>query len=433
MSDTFFTQINKTDVRSTLLDELDELTRVNPDAFDASVETAIFSLSKSGNKSNEVRLNDSYDVDIKSYPQLLTPIDYDESYSVSIGEVSYETKRSNLGEHTIYQLNRELYRKSINKAFFTPTELNTEIFGEFIAPFNSVYDRWQREISDVSNLENSLPEVESLIQDTSPGEILPFGLLSVGGQGISMRTNKDFIHVLEGTKKAKRIAEEGSYSRSKLSKTVEEKKVIHDASHLSAEEKLNGIENDADQTFVKVTRESKSRDLYFCPTDEFVDWSCDNVEKLKDQGVPRNDQYYLKQGIATKRGGGVRNLEWRMVEPSVFTDTNQVFISINEEKADLKYMMGVLNSTLSEYIATNFLNRIGLSTRDVRRLPIKIPDDDEKENIVGLVEDAIQIQKQRPDVLDDPDMDAIEEIDRELDEAVAELYGVDLERLENGI
>jgi hypothetical protein len=433
MSDTFFTQINKTDVRSTLLDELDELTRVNPDAFDASVETAIFSLSKSSNKSNEVRLNDSYDVDIESYPQLLTPIDYNESYSVSIGDVSYETKRSNLGEHTIYQLNRELYRKSINNAFFTPTELNTEIFGEFIAPFNSVYDRWQKEISDVSNLEDSLPEVETLTQDTSPGEILPFGLLSVGGQGISMRTNKDFIHVLEGTKKAERIAEEGSYSRSKLHKTVEGKKVIHDAGDLSEEEKLNGIDNDADQTFVKVTRESKSRDLYFCPTDEFVDWSRDSVKKLKDQGVPRNDQYYLKQGIATKRGGGVRNLEWRMVEPSVFTDTNQVFVSINEEKADLKYMMGVLNSTLSEYIATNFLNRIGLSTRDVRRLPIKIPDDEEKENIVGLVEDAIQIQKQRPDVLDDPNMDAIEEIDRELDEAVAELYGVDLERLENGI
>ena len=433
MSDTFFTQINKTDVRSTLLNELDELTRVNPDAFDASVETAIFSLSKSGNKSNEVRLNDSYDVDIKSYPQLLTPIDYDESYSVSIGEVSYETKRSNIGEHTIYQLNRELYRKSINNSFFTPTELNTEIFGEFIAPFNSVYDRWQNEIADTSNLEKSLPEVESLIQETSPGEILPFGLLTVGGQGISMRTNKDFIHVLEGTKKAKRIEEEDSYSRSKLYKTVKEENVIHDASQLSEEEKLHGVANDANRTFVKVTRESKSRDLYFCPTDEFVDWSRDNVDKLKDQGVPRNDQYYLNQGIATKQGGGVRNLECRMIEPSVFTNTNLVFFSIDEEKADLKYMMAILNSTFSGYIAKNFLNRIGLSTRDVRRLPIKIPDDDEKEKIVGLVEDAIQIQKKRPDVLDDPDMDAIEGIDRELDEAVAELYGVDLERLENGI
>ena len=93
--------------------------------------------------------------------------------------------------------------------------------------------------------------------------------------------------------------------------------------------------------------------------------------------------------------------------------------------------MGVLNSTFSEYIATNFLNRIGLSTRDVRRLPIKIPNSEEEENIIGLVNDAIQVQKQRPDVLDDPDMDALEEIDRELDEAVAELYGVDLERLEN--
>ncbi|RDZ34429.1 SAM-dependent methyltransferase, partial [Haloferax sp. Atlit-19N] len=148
-----------------------------------------------------------------------------------------------------------------------------------------------------SNLEKTLPEVESLIQETSPGEILPFGLLTVGGQGISMRTNKDFIHVLEGTKKAKRIEEEDSYSRSKLYKTVKEEKVIHDASQVSEEEKLHGVANDANRTFVMVTRESKSRDLYFCPTDEFVDWSRDNVDKLKDQGVPRNDQYYLNQGI----------------------------------------------------------------------------------------------------------------------------------------
>lgn len=431
MSDTFFTQINKTDVRSTLLDELDELTRVNPDAFDASVETAIFCLSKSSNKPDEIQLNDSYNVDIKSYLQLLAPVDYNQSYTTSIERESYETKRANVGEHTIYQLNRELYKKSINNSFFIPTELNTEIFGEFIAPFNSVYDRWQKEIADVSNLEDSLPEVKSLRENTDPGEILPFGLLTVGGQGISMRTNKDFIHVLDGTKKAERIEEEGTYSRSKLHKIVGEEKVIHDASSLSEEEKLHGIDNGADRTFVKVTRESKSRDLYYCPTDEFVDWSRDNVDKLKDQGVPRNDQYYLKQGIATKRGGGVRNLEWRMVEPSVFTDTNQVFTSIHGDVSDLKYMMGVLNSTFSEYIATNFLNRIGLSTRDVRRLPIKIPDSDEEENIIGLVNDAIQVQKQRPDVLDDPDMDALEEIDRELDEAVAELYGVDLERLEN--
>ncbi|NLV14058.1 Eco57I restriction-modification methylase domain-containing protein [Haloarcula argentinensis] len=433
MSDTFFTQINKTDVRSTLLNELDELTRVNPDAFDASVETAIFSLSKSDNKPDEIRLNDSYDVDIKSYLQLLAPVDYDESYSVSIDDRSYETKRADLGEHSIYQLNRELYDKSINKSFFIPTELNTEIFGEFIAPFNSVYDRWQTEIADVSNLEKRLSEVKSLIQDTNSGEILPFGLLTVGGQGISMRTNKDFIHVLKGTKKAERIDKEGSYSRSKLYKTVGEEKVIHDASQLSEEEKLHGVDNDADRTFVKVTRESKSRDLYFCPTDEFVDWSRENVDKLKDQGVPRNDQYYLNQGIATKQGGGVRNLECRMIEPSVFTNTNLVFFSIDEDKADLKYMMGVLNSSFSEYLATNFLNRIGLSTRDVRRLPIKIPDDSEKENIVRLVEEAIQIQKQRPDVLDDPDMRTIEEIDRKLDEAVAEIYGVDLERIENGV
>ena len=431
MSDTFFTQINKTDVRTTLLPDLDELTRVNPNAFDASVETAIFSLSKAEDESDKIQLNDSYDVNINSYLQLLQPIDYDESYSVSIEEETYNTGRAELGEHTIYQLHRDLYQRSINNSFFTPTELNIDLFGEFIAPFHSVYDKWEREIADVSNLQKKMSEVKSLIDDTNPGEILPFGLLTVGGQGISMRTNKDFIHVLEGTKKAERIAEDGSYSRSKLNKTVEPGKVIHDASQLSEDERLHGIKEDTEQTFVKVTRESKGRDLYFSPTDEFVDWSHDNVEKLKDQGVPRNDQYYLKQGIATKRGGGVRNLECRMIEPSVFTDTNQVFFSIDEEKADVRYIMGILNSSFSGYIAANFLNRIGLSTRDVRRLPIKIPTEEEKENIVGLVDDIIQIQKQRSDVLDDPDMDSIEELDQELDEAVAELYGVNLERIQN--
>ena len=128
---------------------------------------------------------------------------------------------------------------------------------------------------------------------------------------------------------------------------------------------------------------------------------------------------------------GVRNLQCRLIEHSVFTNTNQVFFSISEEKSDLKYMMGILNSSFSGYIAANFLNRIGLSTRDVRRLPIKIPTEEEKKNIVGLVDDIIKIQRQRSDVLDDPDMDSIEAIDQELDEAVAELYGVDLERIQN--
>jgi hypothetical protein len=423
MSDTFFTNINKTDVRKAIVDDVVELTKVSPDAFDASVETAILLQDCSLDTSEQdIQFNDSYSADIRSYTQLLSDVEPEKTYKVDLDGKEYRASSRELGDHSVYTVDREIYKNSINNSFFTPTEININFFGKFIGPSIGFYSEWNTELSDTSEIRNSIEKIRSLIKDTDPGDTLPFGLLTEGGVGIQFPRNRDYIAVLEGTEKESRIEKNGYYSRSKLDTTVSPDNVIADASVLSESERLNGVSKNREKKWVKVTRQAKSRDVFYCPTDEFTKWSKDVVRELKENAKWQNSEYYLRSGIATKRGGGVRNSEWYMIEPSVFTSSHQVFIPIDQDKIPEKYLLGIMNSSLAEYIMNNFLNRIGQSIRDVRRIPIKIPSNYERNEIIELVEDAIEIQQSRKDVLDSPDMEKIRQIQAELDVKVFELY-----------
>lgn len=423
MSDTFFTNINKTDVRKSIIDDVVELTKVSPDAFDASVETAIFVADRSANALNKkIQFNDSYSANIGSYTQLLSIAEFDDRYIINLNGKEHEAGSGKIGEHNVYTVDREIYKNSINNSFFTPTKTNVNFFGKFIGPSIETYNIWSAELSDTAKIRESIDEIRSLINATNPGETLPFGLLTEGGVGIQFPRNKDYIAVLEGTEKESRIEENGYYSRSKLEKIVSLDEVITDATILSESERLHGLSADRKKKWVKVTRQAKSRDLYYCPTDEFTKWSKDIVKELKENAKWQNSEYYLRPGIATKRGGGVRNSEWYLIEPSVFTSSHQVFIPIDRDVTPERYLLGIMNSSLAEYIMNNFLNRIGQSIRDVRRIPIKIPTESERAEIISLVDEAIELQKNREDVLESPDMDQIEEIQSKIDEKVFELY-----------
>jgi hypothetical protein len=322
----------------------------------------------------------------------------------------------------MYTIDRTIYKNSINNSFFTPTETNIKFFGKFIGPSIETYKKWNAELSDTSKIRDNIEDIRSLIDESEPGETLPFGLLTEGGVGIQFPKNKDYIAVLEGTEKESRIREKGYYSRSKLDTTVSPNEVITDATNLSRSERLHGVSEDREKKWVKVTRQAKGRDLFYCPTDEYTKWSKDIVRELKNNAKWQNSEYYLRSGIATKRGGGVRNSEWYLIEPSVFTSSHQVFIPLDRDTTPERYLLGIMNSSLVEYIMNNFLNRIGQSIRDVRRIPIKIPTESERTDIVSLVDEAIDIQKKRSDVLESPDMDQIEDIQSKINEKVFELY-----------
>ncbi|QIB80152.1 N-6 DNA methylase [Haloferax volcanii] len=423
MSDTFFTNINKTDVRKAIVDDVVELTKVSPNAFDASVETAIFVEDCSADTADQkIQFNNSYSANIRSYTQLLSTVEAERRYSVSLNGEEYEASSGHIGEHSVYTIDRTIYKNSINNSFFTPTETNVEFFGKFIGPSIETYKKWNAELSDTSKIRDSVEEIRSLIDETETGGTLPFGLLTEGGVGIQFPRNKDYIAVLEGTEKESRIREKGYYSRSKLDTTVSTDEVITDATILSRSERLHGVSEDREKKWVKVTRQAKGRDLFYCPTDEYTKWSKDVVRELKSNAKWQNSEYYLRSGIATKRGGGVRNSEWYLIEPSVFTSSHQVFIPLDRSVTPERYLLGIMNSSLVGYIMNNFLNRIGQSIRDVRRIPIKIPTESERTEIISLVDEAIDIQKKRSDVLESPDMDRIEDIQSKIDKKVFELY-----------
>lgn len=416
MSDTFFANRNKQDVRKTLLSDIECLTTVNPNAFDASVETAIF-LSRKGTNSEWFEFNHYRTENIRKCTSLVKPPKFSEQRSESEQYIQSD-------QASRFLATRGMYKTCLNRSIFIPSQLNVYLYNTFMREAKDVYEQWDNEINNIRSLRKSRGKIKDYLTEREPGDTVLFGVAAEGGKGIETSNNSEFIAVREGTQKANRIRKNGYYSRSKLEKIISEDEILS-VNNLTEEEKREGVDFDA-QYWVKITRESKSsRDMYFSPTDEYIDWRVESVEYYRSNGNLRNSQYYFKKGMATKMGGGVRSTVWRIIEPSVFTQSNQVFFPLDSDTLSIYYLVGVMNSTLLEHISDTFLNRIGQTTGDVRRLPIKVPSQKECEEIVELVKEAISIQKTRTDVLEKPDKERIREIDKEIDTTVEEIYGVD--------
>lgn len=416
MSDTFFANRNKQDVRTTLLSDIECLTTVNPNAFDASVETAIF-LSRKGTNEDWIEFNDYRTENIHRYTSLIKPPEFNKEKSEA--DQYIESDQTNR-----FLVVREVYKTCLNSSIFVPSQLNVYLYNAFMREAKDVYKQWDSEIDNVRSLRKSREEIKDYLAERKPGDTVLFGVAAEGGKGIETSNNSEFIAVREGTQKADQIREKGYYSRSKLEKIISKDDIL-EVDELTDQEKKVGVDSDT-QYWVKITRESRSsRDMYFSPTDEYIDWRKESVEYYRSNGNLRNSQYYFKKGMATKMGGGVRSTVWRIIEASVFTQSNQVFFPLDSDTLPLHYLVGVMNSSLLEHISNTFLNRIGQTTGDVRRLPIKIPSEEEYEEIAKLVREAIAIQKTRTDVLEKPDEKSIKEIDEKIDHAVEEIYGVD--------
>jgi hypothetical protein len=288
----------------------------------------------------------------------------------------------------------------------------------------SLYREWRDEVDNVQNLRSNRSEVKDNLEDLNSGEITLFGLLAEGGKGLDTPKNSEYIAVEEGSDKAETIRESGSYSRSKLHMIVDDEQIA-DIDELTKREKEKGINQDSPH-WVKVTRETGEEDRFYCTTNEYINWSKKSVAEIKDEGNLRNSDYYFERGVSTKMGGGVRDPVWMIIEPSVFTSVNQVFTPIIDSKTSLEYLVGVMNSNVVRAILNNFLNRIGQSTRDVRKIPLKLPTDKEQEKIEEQVEKAIELQKGN-ETLSQEQEEKIEEIRENINEITEEIYGVELD------
>ena len=207
----------------------------------------------------------------------------------------------------------------------------------------------------------------------------------------------------------------------------------------SQQEMESGISGE--KHWVPAHRSIKTYDQFYGPTDEFFNWSREKVSQLQEQTSLTNSEAYFRRILATKQGGGIRNATWRIFDPGIVLNTVLAYQPLTpnddtdfefdaESVMSQKYVMGVLNSSFIDALMDNLLNRVGQTTVGTRLLPIIVPTEEQEQQVVEIVEEAIQLQEDRVEQLDKADSDKMDSIIERLDSVVQQIY--DLEPVEDG-
>jgi hypothetical protein len=266
------------------------------------------------------------------------------------------------------------------------------------------------------------------------GDICLFGLYAEGGRGVKTDDITEYVGVKKGTKKEKKIIDQGYYNRSdsQITKVVSQDEVA-DVELLSEKEKQDGI--DGASHWVPAHRSIKTYDSFYAPIDEYFDWSKEKIAELREVTSLTNSEAYFNRILATKQGGGVRNATWRIFEPGVVLNTVLAYQPLTPDPSDdftfnaeeimsLEYVMGILNSSFIDELMDSLLNRVGQTTVGTRLLPIVVPTKEQEQQVVSIVEKAIDLQKQRSEQLEKPDTQKMVALIEQLDDVVQEIYGL---------
>jgi hypothetical protein len=396
-------------------------------------------------------------------------------------EILFIDARNGLDKKEVYKVKDEVYKNVANNVFFIPTEFNLKIYEKLGKKVKELLDRWWDKISSSKNIEKYKKELEAYRNSLKAGDITLLGLITEGGQGLATANNGKYIGVLEGTKWAEKVRKERpeklwnfiktkkpkELSNLKSKKNVEDylnslsekeirklfdglkekygrdifgqgwlykivsKDEIADVDSLSDDEKLNGI--DGDKTFVPYDKGDKEGNRWWAPTPYYIDWSRENVRFLKEnsgkkgEGMPvvRNQQFYFKEGFCWK-DIGMDTLKVKLKEKTI-NDVKSMSL-YPTDKRYTKYLIAVLNSTFLSHYQFNFINNtVSIQINDIRQLPIIIPTDSELKEFEDIFNRAVNIQKKKfSGLISEKEAEKeLDKIQRELDEKVLKLYGLE--------
>jgi hypothetical protein len=411
-SDTFLQDQSKQSTRNLLQgNELESITLVNKEAFDADVSTATFTMKNTSLvKTNyDCAFLNARDEPIKSYPALCA-YNWREDADNDVGQVS------------AYSVPIEKYRKTLMSAFYEPTKANLDIHSRFLEPVGELSSTWSDEIRDSETLEDNVGEIiKSHISELSPGDISAVGLLTLGGQGLATGRNRDYMAYIEGSEKAEEIKElngsdfeylvqnEKTIGRGKMGRVITSEHVF-DPEDLSERQRLEGIDSKkyGDQTWVPVQKGFTKSDKYYSSTDIYINWSEESIENMHETGFVKNVDYFFQPGIYLPRGK-FSSIAARYVDDAAI-DRNVILNTIDEAPSTL-YFIGFFNSEACQKITSTMSSQ----TSDIRNIPVVIPTAEEEQKMSELVEKAINIKK--------GDIDqSMSDVQDEIDELSLDIY-----------
>lgn len=132
---------------------------------------------------------------------------------------------------------------------------------------------------------------------------------------------------------------------------------------------------------------------YYVPTEYFIDWSRETVNRMKLLPGFRHDgkEYYFKDGI-TFSHTGFYSPTFRLNAGGVFDTAGSCVFPRN---ANHKVLLGILNSSLVRYLFKNFINHtVNAAENPVKKIPICELRNVLTERIQLLVETIIRQQRE---------------------------------------
>ncbi|MFZ8831830.1 MAG: Eco57I restriction-modification methylase domain-containing protein, partial [Thermodesulfobacteriaceae bacterium] len=392
-------------------------------------------------------------------------------------EILFIDARNGLDKKEVYKVKDEVYKNVANNVFFIPTEFNLRIYEKLGKKVKELLDRWWPFISDSKKINKYKEYLDDYRNSLKPGDITLLGLITEGGVGIQTGDNGKYIGVLEGTKWAEKVRKERpeklwnfiktqnpkELSNLKSKKDVEEylnslsekeirklfddlkekygrdifgqgwlyrivsKDEIADVDSLSDDEKLNGISGD--KTFVPYDKGDRDGNRWWAPTPYYIDWSRENVRVLQTDPKARwqGYQFYFREGFCWNNVTGTKII-CRIKEKSVHSTEAMTFISLIPKMVSDKYLICLMNSSFFGLYKNTFLNiTVHLTTGDAKEFPIIIPTPEQLKEFELIFDRAKRVQEEKfsGKISEKEAEERLEEIQKELDEKVLKLYGLE--------
>ena len=445
-SSTFYTLGSKRPTRRLLQsNRLRELVRVDPAAFDAAVEPAVFTLQKVDRTTTNYRFDyvDATGVDHRWYRSVRSALAHagrrDADATGTDDTDAPRPKRLSLpGSARGYRVGIDRYRGSLRRSFFEPTDRNCALADSVVADAQRLITEWAGAIRDSNTLDEHREAIRAGHLDAlEPGDVSILGLLTVGGQGLATGDNESYLAYLDGTPGATEVRArnaEFAYGTTNeqpyrwLSRVVRPSDTV-DVAALTDEQARSGIDPDADRTWVPIIK--GKGDPYYAPITQYVDWSMDALEGIREDGLLRNRRYYFEAGIFVSRGGTGRPVV-RYAPPAAVDSSGGKYIP-TYEGVSAKYLNGLLNAAPVQHVLETFLNdTVNTQIQDMRVVPVVVPTDDQRERMAALVDEAIAVCARDHDVADpvaDLDPASVEPrtlsaVTDDIDALAARIYGV---------
>jgi hypothetical protein len=374
----------------------------------------------------------------------------------------------------------DVYRQALKHAFFEPSRRNVALYNRFMEPMRRLTAEWWNHIETSAKFEKNRAALAQYHASLKPGDATLVGLVCEGGQGMRTANNGRFLGYLEGTPQTeailkrrrklercweedpkvvpvfKRLKTKGldfpelcdglkehfpgerkwrdvlGLQRGELYRIVQ-KAEVHDVSGLIEAERKRLIHEGikGKRCWVPFRKGDPEGNKWVSFDPLYICWSAENVKWLfahsghSEDNMPviRNAHVYFTTGITWTAVANHVPLKARL-QPACVFDADSMRLTPIGALSPLAFL-AVLNADLFSYMKWRFIKSTQkYEIGDLRLLPLVVPTPKQNRQLEALAQRAVAVQT---DILQngrDERRAELDAIQREVNEAVEDLYGV---------